>query len=308
MEARGVKVLVTGVHGFLGHHIAIAARSRGHTVIGTDRVKGAISDKEERIRALAKVGGISFVESNLSLYGNVLELLRRSRPDAIIHAAAQYSVRYTTENMHSYVASNLQAFTYLLEAAATINVRRLAYASSVAVSDDIKPTGLYGATKAYNEHAAHAYAHRKHISSIGLRYGVIYGPMMRKDAEIYRTIQSFCRGERLNKSAQFDSNIAFIHIADAAEIAVRSVESKHIGAAILPAQADDESASYGTILELCGRAANKAPLFPKGHVRTPRGPRVDQSKVMDFLGWKPSIDLDAGIRNYLSWTLKNMQR
>ncbi len=129
-----MKVLVTGHLGFIGHHVTAALIERGHKIVGVDRINGAASFKDDRILA--------------------------QKPWGVTHIAAQYSVKYTPENCVRYVQNNLAAFTYIFEAAKIVGVPRIVYASSIAISDTRQPSGLYGATKAYGEECAHAYAMR----------------------------------------------------------------------------------------------------------------------------------------------------
>lgn len=297
-----MKILVTGAHGFVGHHVAVALRAAGHTVIGTDRIKGARSDKKARIQALKKAGGVEFLECDLSKWDHVKRLVQGAKPQAIVHIAAQYSVPYKTENMKHYVASNLAAFTYIAEAASIVGVRRLVYASSVAVNDDGRPSGLYGATKAYNEHAAHAYAHRKKLETVGLRYGVVYGPMMRRDAEMYRTVRAYCQDAKITRTSQLEKNVAMIDIRDAAELTKAAVESElRARANVVPAYRD--RASYAYVAKLCEQIVGRPAKLPNDVVIP--APMLDmsvpQTAARNALGLAPATALEDGVRYYLKW-------
>lgn len=297
-----MRVLVTGAHGFVGHHVAVALAAAGHSVLGTDRVKNARTDKKSRIAELKRVGGIEFVECELAKFDQVRKLVAAVKPKAIVHIAAQYSVPYKTENMKHYVASNLSAFTYIAEAAAIAGVRRLVYASSVAVNDEGRPSGLYGATKAYNEHAAHAYAYRKKLETVGLRYGVVYGPRMRRDAEMYRTVRAFCKDAKIARTSQLEKNVAFVDIRDAASLTRAAVEAELAHRTnVVPVWRD--RASYAYVAKLCEQIAGRRAKLPNDVVIPAPGldMSVPQTAARNILGVAPEISLEAGVRNYLKW-------
>lgn len=301
-------ILVTGAHGFLGHHVAVALRAAGHRVIGSDRVKNARTDKRARVDAIRDAGGLEFIEADLSKFKSVVLLLKRAKPDVVFHTAAQYSVPYTTENMHHYISSNLVAFTYLLEAAAAVKTcRRVVYASSAAVQDNGRPSGLYGATKAYNEHAAAAYSNRKKLETIGLRYGVIYGPRMRRDTEMLRVVRAFCLGAPIPVTSQTTKHAPFIEISDATELTKRAIEVPLKGkdrCHVLHARANEGTACYADVAVTCEKITGRKAKLPADMVVPRRGRVIDQAPVREVLGFVPSIGLEEGLRIYLPWAMK----
>jgi UDP-glucuronate 4-epimerase len=297
-----VKVLVTGCHGFLGHHVCAQLLEKGHQVVGVDRITGARSPKANRIAAFAKFGkACRFIEGDLASWAFTRKMMVTEKPRAVFHAAGQYSVKYTTENLQHYITGNLVAPLYLLEAAALSGVFRVVYASSQAISDQRQPSGLYGATKGFGEEAAYAYWVRKGISTVGLRYGVLYGPMIRPDTEFHRTVAEHLAGLEAKPGSQFDKLAPLIEIQDAAEIAVRALEANQGGPHVIPAVANDVRHSYRDVLEaaaaITGRPARAPTPAPQ---RGPRSP-MDQHATRQLLGWVPSITLAKGMGRYLEW-------
>jgi nucleoside-diphosphate-sugar epimerase len=234
--------------------------------------------------------------------------MARCKPQDIVHLAAQYSVPYTTESMHNYLKSNALMPTYLFELAKLNKVRRFVYASSIAANPNW-PSGLYGSTKKFNEMAAHNYANRGGAASIGLRLGVTYGPMLRADSEIFRTIRSQLQQRKLKLSGQFHSHIPLIYVHDAAEMIKRCLDmkmKKH-KAVVLPCVADDAMVSYSNVLEFVARQLGQGPLWPDGGHPTSRGAIPEGlSKLDAFLEWRPPTKFEEGIGKMLAWAQKEI--
>lgn len=298
-----MRVLVTGCHGFLGHHVTALLLQHGHHVVGVDRINGARSPKAERIAAFEKFGDrVQFVEGEMHKWAFVRGLAERMEPDAIFHAAGQYSVRYTAENDTHYIQSNLVA-AYLVcwSLPRELSVPRIVYASSAAVSDARRPSGAYGATKGVGEDLLGASHARFGTDSVSLRYGVLYGPMIRPDTDFYRTVARHLRGEDAQPGSQYDKRTPMIEIGDAAELAVRAIESRQGGAHTLPAVAPDGAHTYREVLRT---AAHLTGLPARDTTPAPlRAPAIppDLEPVRALLGWAPTTTLPQGMERYLAW-------
>ena len=193
-----MKVLLTGVAGFIGYHVALKLLARGDTVIGVDnlndyydvRLKQARLDD---IEAYQNAKNFSFIKLDLAENAATQQLFSHEKPDSVIHLAAQAGVRYSLENPHAYISSNIVAFTNILEACRAIKPQHLVYASSSSVyggntklpfSEDDSvdhPDSLYAATKKANELMAHTYSHLYGLPTTGLRFFTVYGPWGRPD-------------------------------------------------------------------------------------------------------------------------------
>jgi len=190
-----VKVLVTGAAGFIGYHVARALCERGDEVVGTDNLNDYydVSLKEARLRELHQFNNVRFVRLDLADRDGMAELFRAERFDRVVHLGAQAGVRYSLENPHAYVDSNLIGFMNILEGCRHNEIDHLVYASSSSVyganetvpfSEDHNvdhPVSLYAATKRGNEAMAHSYAHLYSLPVTGLRFFTVYGPWGRPD-------------------------------------------------------------------------------------------------------------------------------
>ena len=205
-----MKILVTGTAGFIGFHLAQKLLQRGDTVIGLDNINDYYDvnlkyarlnelgiDKNEleenKLISSKTFPNHKFVKTNLENTQTINELFETQKFDAVCNLAAQAGVRYSIENPHAYIQSNVVGFMNILEACRNYNVKNLSYASSSSVyglnkSQPFKtsdhtdhPVSLYAATKKSNEMMAHTYSHLYNISTTGLRFFTVYGPYGRPD-------------------------------------------------------------------------------------------------------------------------------
>ncbi|MGJ0321437.1 NAD-dependent epimerase [Aliarcobacter cryaerophilus] len=205
-----MKILVTGTAGFIGYHLAKKLLNRGDEVVGLDNINDYydVNLKYARLNEL----GISkeeiienklissktypkhkFVKMDLADTKSIYHLFETEKFDAVCNLAAQAGVRYSIENPHAYIDSNIKGFMNILEASRHNGVKNLSYASSSSVyglnkSQPFKtsdhtdhPISLYAATKKSNEMMAHTYSHLYNISTTGLRFFTVYGPYGRPD-------------------------------------------------------------------------------------------------------------------------------
>ena len=190
-----MKVLVTGVAGFIGFHTAKALLARGDEVIGLDCVNDYydVNLKEARLAQLAGQRGYAFAKLDLADREGMARLFASHRPARVVNLAAQAGVRYGITNPTSYVDSNISGFLNILEGCRHNGVEHLVYASSssvygantrmpFSVHDSVDhPVSLYAASKKANELMAHSYSHLYRLPTTGLRFFTVYGPWGRPD-------------------------------------------------------------------------------------------------------------------------------
>ena len=206
-----MKILITGVAGFVGMHVAKKLLELNLEVTGIDnlndyydvqlkkdRIKNIISDKNNKF---------NFSELDIINETDLINLHKLYKPDVVIHLAAQAGVSHSIVNPKSYIQSNLVGFANILECCRNFQVKHLIYASSSSVyglntklpfstEDDVShPISLYAATKRSNELMAHAYSHLYKIPSTGLRFFTVYGPWGRPDMSLFKFTQKIINNE-----------------------------------------------------------------------------------------------------------------
>lgn len=314
-----MKILVTGVAGFIGSETARAFLKDGHEVIGIDNLNDYYSPKLKRDR-LARVHSerFSFVECSLSDKETLLRLFKENAFDIVVNLAAQAGVRYSLINPQSYVDSNITGFLNILECARAYPPRHLVYASSSSVygrntetpfrtTDRVeKPSSLYAATKRSNELMAETYHHLFHINLTGLRFFTVYGPWGRPDMSPWlfadaithdRSIKVFNNGKMMRDFTYIDDIVEGIR-----RIAYDGIEKKeplnrlyNIGRGE-PVKLMDFIA---TLEKNFGRVAEKImmPMQP-GDVEVTW---ADTEALERDIGYRPGVSLEEGIARFAEW-------
>jgi UDP-glucuronate 4-epimerase len=195
-------VLVTGVAGFVGSHVARALLARGESVVGIDNFSDYYDPvlKFARLKPLRETAGFTFVEGDVSDRETMMGLAdRHGDLDRIVHLAAQPGIRHSRIDPYIYVQTNVMGHLVLLELARRLGpqLRHLVYASSSSVyggNDKIPftvgdrvdhPVSLYAATKRSGELMTETYVHQYGLKATGLRYFTVYGPWGRPDMSPY---------------------------------------------------------------------------------------------------------------------------
>ena len=207
-----MKVLVTGVAGFIGSQTARALLARGDHVIGIDNLNDYydVNLKLARLDLLKGRNNFHFIKADLGERGEIEAAFAEHRPERVINLAAQAGVRYALQNPRSYVDSNLVGFLNILEGCRHHGVEHLVYASSssvygantqmpYSVHDNVDhPLSLYAASKKANELMAHSYSHLFHLPVTGLRFFTVYGPWGRPDMSLFLFTRKILAGEDID--------------------------------------------------------------------------------------------------------------
>ncbi|KZZ44474.1 capsular biosynthesis protein CpsI [Thalassolituus sp. HI0120] len=239
-----MKILVTGAAGFIGSFTSKQFVEQGHEVVGIDNLNDYydVSLKESRLDWLAELNGFQFVKAELADRDQVEAIFAEHQFDRVVHLAAQAGVRYSIENPHAYVDSNLVGFVNILEGCRNHKVEHLVYASSSSVyglNTDIPystadrvdhPVSLYAATKKSNELMAHTYSHLYGLPTTGLRFFTVYGPWGRPDMAYFGFTKKILSGESIDVYNHGKMQRDFTYIDDIVEGVTRITEKIPAGA------------------------------------------------------------------------------
>ena len=227
--------LVTGAAGFIGFHVARKLLQDGYEVVGIDNINDYYDPKLKQARLAQFEGNRSFRFHKLDLAdrAGMERIFFEIQPDKVIHLAAQAGVRYSIQNPHAYVDSNLVAFMNILEGCRHEKVRHLAYASSSSVyganttmpfsehQNVDHPVSLYAATKKANELMAHTYSHLYNLPTTGLRFFTVYGPWGRPDMAMFLFTDAILNGRPIDVFNNGEMERDFTYIDDIVEGVVR---------------------------------------------------------------------------------------
>lgn len=236
-----MKVLVTGAAGFIGFYLSKALIERGDEVIGIDNLNDYydVQLKHDRLAILSEhqnAESFTFIKLGLEDRTGVASLFNKYKFNIVVNLAAQAGVRYSIENPHAYVDSNLVGFVNILEGCRQSKVKHLVYASSSSVygmntkqpfsTDDRVdfPISLYAATKKSNELMAHTYSHLYGIPTTGLRFFTVYGPMGRPDMAYFKFTKAILEGKTIDVYNNGKMQRDFTYIDDIVEGVIRVME------------------------------------------------------------------------------------
>ncbi|MDP8993389.1 MAG: NAD-dependent epimerase [Pseudomonadota bacterium] len=323
-------VLVTGVAGFIGFHVARRLLARGEQVVGIDNVNDYYSVKLKRDR-LASLSAdhhnsFSFVEVDFADNEALRGALERRGFDNIVHLGAQAGVRYSIENPHAYVQSNLVGHINLLELARRRESAHLVYASSSSVyggneslpfrvEDRVDhPLSLYAATKKADELMSETYAHLYRLPQTGLRFFTVYGPWGRPDMAMWIFTKAIFEGRPIEVFGEGNMRRDFTYIDDIVSGVVACLDNpppddgaEKAGGSKAPHRlynignnrSEELTRMIGLIEQACGRPAKRQllPMQP-GDVRDTY---ADISAIRRDLGFEPTTPIDEGIPKFVDW-------
>ncbi|MDT3671438.1 MAG: NAD-dependent epimerase [Aromatoleum sp.] len=233
-----MKILVTGAAGFIGMHTCQVLLARGDEVVGLDNLNDYYDPrlKEARLARLTPHKRFRFVKLDVADRPGVERLFAEEWFDRVIHLAAQAGVRYSLQNPHAYVESNLVGFMNILEGCRHNSVEHLVYASSSSVyggntlmpfsehhSVD-HPVSIYAATKKANELMAHTYSHLYGLPTTGLRFFTVYGPWGRPDMALFLFTKAILEGRPIDVFNHGKMKRDFTYIDDIVEGVVRTLD------------------------------------------------------------------------------------
>jgi UDP-glucuronate 4-epimerase len=252
-----MKILVTGIAGFIGYHLTKRLAGQGYDIIGLDSINDYYDIKIKHGR-LADLGlilqeipksekgstqiqssvypNLRFIYMDIAEGGDLKSIFASEEFDFVVHLAAQAGVRYSLTNPDVYISSNIQGFLNILEAARVHPVKHLVYASSSSVYgiNTIQPfsesgaadhpASLYAASKRSNELMAHSYSHLFGIPTTGLRFFTVYGPWGRPDMALFLFTKAILEGRSIDVFNHGDMSRDFTYVDDIVEGIIRVIE------------------------------------------------------------------------------------
>ena len=233
-----MKILVTGAAGFIGMTASLRLLERGDEVVGLDNLNDYydVQLKRDRLARLQPHPAFRFVQLDVADRPGIEQLFAAEKFDRVIHLAAQAGVRYSLQNPHAYVDSNIVGFVNILEGCRHNQVQHLAYASSSSVyggntrmpfseHDSVDhPVSLYAATKKANELMAHTYSHLYGLPTTGLRFFTVYGPWGRPDMALFLFTKAMLEGRPIEVFNEGRMQRDFTYIDDIVEGVLRVLD------------------------------------------------------------------------------------
>lgn len=323
------KILLTGVAGFIGNHLALFLLNQGYEVIGIDNLDNYydITLKKSRLDRLTGYKNFLNYEKDISDRNAVHDIFKIHKPNYVINLAAQAGVRYSLTNPHKYIDSNIYGFLNILECCRHHNVEHLIYASSSSVygsncdlpfSENHKvdnPISLYAASKKSNELMAHTYTHLFGLPTTGLRFFTVYGPWGRPDMAMYLFANAISNGQpiKIFNNGNMKRDFTYIDdIIDGIFRVIKNISSLDLNAVkksgnIIPYNIYNIGSSNPidllSVINLIEKGLGKTaikdylPLQP-GDVRDTY---ADISHLVRDTGFVPDTNIELGVHKFIQW-------
>ena len=322
-----MKILITGVAGFIGYHLAKRLVLENIQVYGIDNLNKYydVNLKKDRLAQLNAFEKFTFQLIDLSDRPAMVQLFQTQDFDCVVNLAAQAGVRYSINNPHTYVDSNLTGFVNLLEGCRHSKVKHLVFASSssvygankkipFSVDDEVNhPISLYAATKKANELIAYTYSHLYDIPITGLRFFTVYGPWGRPDMAYFKFVKAIEQGNPIDVYNFGNMQRDFTYIDDVIEGIVRVMNKPPIPTADEFGQiaasyklyniGNNNPVSLSRFIEVIEQALGKdaqknfLPIQPGDVPIT----YADVDELMRDVGFKPDTSIEQGIIKFVQW-------
>jgi UDP-glucuronate 4-epimerase len=328
-----MKILVTGAAGFIGSHVAQRLLDRGYEIVGLDNLNEYydVTLKQARLARLTTQPNFRFVKLDLADTAAMATLFASEKFARVVHLAAQAGVRYSLEDPHAYVRSNVTGTLCVLEGCRHNAVGHLVYASTSSVygantnmpfsvhNIADHPLSLYASTKRANELMAHNYSALFGLPTTGLRFFTVYGPWGRPDMALFLFTRNILEGKPIDVFNHGHHRRDFTYVDDIAEGVVRVLERPPQSDPKWRSDAPDPATSFAPfrlynignnrpvellryieIIEEClGRKAQKnfLPLQPGDVPET----CADIDDLVRDVGYRPATPVEVGVKNFVDW-------
>jgi UDP-glucuronate 4-epimerase len=333
--AEVVKLLVTGAAGFIGFHTARLLLERGDEVVGLDNLNAYYDPalKQARLEILKRYPAFRFAKIDVADRDAMQGVFERERFQRVVHLAAQAGVRYSIENPHAYVQSNITGFLEVIEGCRRHNVQHLVYASTSSVygantrmpfseSQGVDhPLTLYAATKRSNELMAHSYSSLYGLPTTGLRFFTVYGPWGRPDMALFLFTKNILEGVPIDVFNDGYHQRDFTYVDDIVKGVAAALDlvaapdpkwdSDHPNPSTSCApyriynignQTPVALTRYIEVLEQALGITAQKNFLPMQQGDVP-DTYADVEALARDVGYRPATDLETGVKHFVEWYL-----
>lgn len=303
-----MKILLTGVAGFIASKTAEFLLDDGHEVLGVDNLNDYydVDLKKLRLSKLEGRKGFEFLKVDIEDYNALENIFKANSFDTIMNLAARAGVRYSIENPHVYMSTNAQGSLNLLELAKKHDVKKYVLASTSSLYAGLEmpfkeslpvntPISPYAATKKAAESMAFTYHHLFGLDVSIVRYFTVYGPASRPDMAQFRFMRWIDEGKPIQLYGDGSQSRDFTYVDDIARGTIAAL--RPLGHEIINLGGGNNPISVNSMIErlekLLGKKA-KVENLPFNNADM-KETWADISKAKELLGWEPQIDFDKGL-------------
>ena len=316
------KILITGVAGFIGYHLADKLLSKNYQIIGIDNLNDYYDPilKQDRLNNLKKFSNFEFHKIDFIQNNELTSIFNNNQFNQVIHLGAQAGVRYSITNPQFYIDTNITGFLNILENCNNYNVENIIYASSSSIYGDNndllfseyditeKQISMYGVSKKTNELMAHTYSKLYGLKTIGLRFFTVYGPWGRPDMALYIFTKAIIENKNIDLFNKGSHTRSFTYISDIVEPIYRLIKINENNQKIL---SNNDILNIGgsepvkllrfidIIEDYLGKKAKiKLKPMQQGDIQDTNADITKLKKITDY---KPQVDIEEGIKRFIDW-------
>jgi len=316
------KILITGVAGFIGYHLADKLLNKNYQIIGIDNLNDYYDPilKQDRLNNLKKFSNFEFHKIDFIQNNELTSIFNNNQFNQVIHLGAQAGVRYSITNPQFYIDTNITGFLNILENCNNYNVENIIYASSSSIYGDNndllfsendkteKQISMYGVSKKTNELMAHTYSNLYGLKTIGLRFFTVYGPWGRPDMALYIFTKAIIENKNIDLFNKGSHTRSFTYISDIVEPIYRLIKINENNQKIL---SNNDILNIGgsepvkllrfidIIEDYLGKKAKiKLKPMQQGDIQDTNADITKLKKITDY---KPQVDIEEGIKRFIDW-------
>ena len=308
-----MKMLITGIAGFIGYHTALRLRELGHEVFGFDNMNSYYDPELKWQRAAnLKEHDIDFRTGDLENPERMREIIGAVKPDFVIHLAAMAGVRYSMDHADEYIKTNALGSLNLIRACEEHDIQNVIYASTSCVMhgnelpwgepDYLYPQiNPYGYTKAITESQFHI---SKIPNAVGLRFFTVYGPWGRPDMALFDFTKNILAGNPITLFNYGDMKRDFTYIDDIVqgiECVINNMTER-----------DMYSIGRGEVVELqrfvdaIQKSLGVDAIIEYG----PKHPAdahitASDTRKLQGIGYAPKTSIEEGVDNFVQWYMEH---
>ena len=316
------KILITGVAGFIGYHLAEKLLNNNYHIIGIDNLNDYYDPnlKKARLDNLNELSNFEFHKVDFIYNKKLIPIFENNQIDQVIHLGAQAGVRYSISNPQLYIDTNITGFLNILENSKNYKIENIIYASSSSIygiNDKMpfsendkteKQISMYGVSKKTNELMAHAYSNLYGLKTTGLRFFTVYGPWGRPDMAYYIFTKAIIKNKSIDLFNNGEQARSFTYINDIIEPIHRLVkinyEEKNIpgGHEIFNIGGTKQIKLLRFIEIIEGYIGKKAKInlkpMQKGDVKETN---ADIGKLEKITNYLPQTNIEKGLEKFIDW-------
>jgi UDP-glucuronate 4-epimerase len=311
-----MKILITGIAGFIGFHLSQELSKAGHVIYGIDNFS-SLSKKTQKLRKkyLKKKIELKVKKIDIKNFNLLLNAYKKIKIDMVIHLAAQPGVRVSQSQPLITIDENLKNFINVLEFCKIKKIKNLFYASSSSVYGKNKhfrenltlknTTSIYAASKLCNEIIASTYNYLYGINTLALRFFTVYGPFGREDMVYYKFLDQITKFNKITIFGNSNSVRSFTYIDDVTKAILKLIKkfkNKKSYNEILNI-GNINIYSLNDLIQIIKKRFNSEfkIIFLKRNKSDMLKTIASVKKLKKFINFYPKINLDTGMKFFIDW-------